>query len=112
MKSNFKNLIRITVSLFMLLTFGISADAQEGPKLIRKKKVDFMDGKVKPIITSPVAGSTIDGPFVMVGKGEPNTFINLYVTPIYKEPVNSSAKPILVVSSPKHKPQHFSVKAN
>ncbi|SOD14223.1 hypothetical protein [Pedobacter xixiisoli] len=112
MKANINSLIRATVTLCLLIMMGFNVDAQVGPKLIRKKKVDPMEGKVKPIMTSPVAGSTIDGPFVMVGKAEPNTFINLYVTPIYREPTSSSGKPVLVVSTPKHKPQHFSIKAD
>lgn len=112
MKTNLQNLLKTSIAVCLLIICSLNTDAQEVVKLVRKKKVDFMEGKVKPIITSPVAGSTVTGPFVMVGKGEPNTYINLYVNPIYKLPASTNGKPILVVSTPNHKLQHFSVKAD
>lgn len=112
MKTNLQNLLKTSIAVCLLIICSLNTDAQEVVKLVRKKKVDFMEGKVKPIITSPVAGSTVTGPFVMVGKGEPNTSINLYVNPIYKLPASTNGKPILVVSTPNHKIQHFVVKAD
>ena len=106
MKTNLIKLLKINLMLCLLITSTV-AEAQ----LVRKPKSQSTD-KAKPSITSPVAGSTIDGPFVMVGKAEPNSYVNLYVTPIYKAPSSTNGKPTLVVSSPKHIQQHFSVKAD
>jgi len=112
MKSNLQNLLKTSIAVCLLIIFGINADAQVGKKLIKDKSADHMEGKVKPVITSPAAGSTIDGPFVLVGKAEPNTAVNIYVTPIYKLPKSANGIPILVVSTPKHEQQHFSAKAD
>ncbi|MFN0257674.1 hypothetical protein [Pedobacter ureilyticus] len=106
MKTDLINLLKTSLLACLLITFT-TAEAQ----LVRKPKSQST-AKAKPSITSPAAGSTIDGPFVMVGKAEPNSYVNLYVTPIYKEPSSKDGKPILIVSSPKHKQQHFSVKAD
>ncbi|MDR6782304.1 hypothetical protein ABIE26_001207 [Pedobacter africanus] len=112
MKKQVITLLKMAISLCLLIIVSLNADAQLGKKLKRHKSVDPMDGKVKPVITSPAAGATIDGPFVMVGKAEPNTAINIYVSPIYKLPKSPDGKPILVVSTPKHKHQHFTAKAD
>lgn len=112
MKTNLHNLLKTSIAVCLLIVCSTSANAQIGKKLTREKKADFMEGKVKPMITSPAAGSTVNGPFVMVGKAEPGTYINLYVNPIYKLSASTNGKPILVVSTPQHKIQHFSVKAD
>ena len=112
MKSNLQNLSNTVIAVCLLIISSINADAQVGKKLTKDKSADPMEGKVKPIITSPAAGSTVDGPFVLVGKAEPNTVINIYVTPIYRLPKSTNGKPILVVSTPKHQQQHFSAKAD
>lgn len=111
MKSDLQNLLKTSIAVCLLVIYCINADAQVGKKLT-KKPADPMEGKVKPVITSPMAGSTVDGPFVLVGKAEPNTAINIYVTPIYKLPKSANGKPVLVVSTPQHKQQHFSAKAD
>lgn len=112
MKKQVITLLKMAISLSLLIIVSLNANAQLGKKLKRHKSVDPMDGKVKPVITSPTAGATIDGPFVMVGKAEPNTAINIYVSPIYKLPKSPDGKPILVVSTPKHEHQHFTAKAD
>lgn len=111
MKTNLKNLLKTSSSLCLLILMVINTNAQEVKKLIKKKKVDPMEGKVKPIITSPSAGSVIDGPFVLVGKAEPNTTVNVAVSPIYKLP-KSGTGTVLRVSSPLHEPQEFTAKAD
>lgn len=112
MKTNFHHLLRISVTVCLLIMCNPNADAQIGKKLTKKKSVDPTEGKVKPIITSPVAGSTIDGPFVMVGKAEPNTTVNVIVSPIYQLPKSTNGKPVLRVSTPLHEPQQFTAKAD
>ncbi|MFA4870726.1 MAG: hypothetical protein WC623_21195 [Pedobacter sp.] len=112
MKTNIINLFKTSIAVCLLIICSINTDAQVGKKLTRHKSEDPMAGKVKPIITSPAAGATIDGPFVMVGKAEPNTAINIYVTPSYTLPKSPDGKPILVVSTPKHRGQHFNAKAD
>ncbi|TKC08928.1 hypothetical protein [Pedobacter frigoris] len=112
MKTNLKNLLRISLSLCLLIVISINTNAQEGKKLIKKKKVDTTEGKIKPIITSPVAGSTVDGPFVLVGKAEPNTTVNVIVSPIYQLPKSTTGKTVLRVSTPLHEPQQFTAKAD
>jgi len=112
MKKQVINLLKIAISFCLLIIVSINADAQVGKKLTKKKSVDTSEGKVKPMITSPVAGSTVDGPFVLVGKAEPNTWINIAVTPIYKLPKSTNGKPILVVSTANHKHQEFRAKAD
>lgn len=112
MKKQFITLLKMAISLCLLIIVSLNADAQVGKKLAKHKSEDPMAGKVKPIITSPAVGSTIDGPFVLVGKAEPNTAVNIYVTPVYKLPKSPNGKPILVVSTPKHKHQQFTAKAD
>lgn len=112
MKKQAITLFKITVSLCLLIIVSVNADAQVGKKLTKHKSEDPMAGKVKPIITSPTAGSTIDGPFVLVGRAEPNTAINVYVTPVYRLPKSPDGKPILVVSTPQHEHQQFNAKAD
>lgn len=112
MKTNLHNLFKASLAVCLIIISSINAQAQVGKKLSEKRTADPMQGKVKPLITSPVAGSTIDGPFVMVGKAEPNTSINIYVTPQYKLPKSPNGKPVLVISTPKHKQQHFTAKAD
>lgn len=107
MKTNLINLsLKASLSLCLLI-ISINVNAQLG-----KKPKSQSASKVRPTITSPVAGSTIEGPFVIAGKAQPNSYVNLYVTPIYKTPASTNGKPTLVISSPKHIQQHFSVKAN
>ena len=108
MKTNLHRLL----SLCFLITVCLNATAQVGKKLPKKNSEDAMNGKVKPMITSPTAGSTVDGPFVLVGKAEPNTWVNIRVTPVYKLPKSTTGKPILVVSTANHKPQEFKAKAD
>lgn len=105
-------MLKITTTLCLLIGVSIIANAQVGKKLTRKPKDESSASRVNPVITSPAAGSTINGPFVLVGKAEPNTWINLYVTPIYKLPASPNGKPVLVVSTPRHKRQEFRVKAD
>jgi len=112
MKKQFVNLLKIAISFCLLITVSINADAQVSKKLTRKKSVDPSEGKVKPIITSPVAGSTVDGPFVLVGKAEPNTTVNVIVSPIYQLPKSTNGKSILRISTPLHEPQQFTAKAD
>lgn len=112
MKTNKINLLKTIFSFCLLIVCSLNVNAQLGKKPRTQPSVSVWATKVKPIITSPVSGSTINGPFVMVGKGEPNSYINLYVTPQYRLPANNTGKPTLVVSSPQHKQQHFSVKAD
>ena len=112
MKTNHHHLLKTSIAICLLIICSLNVEAQIGKKLTIIKKLDPMEGKVKPLITSPVAGSTIDGPFVMVGKAEPNTSINIYVTPKYKLPKSANGKPVLVISTPKHGHQHFTAKAD
>lgn len=68
--------------------------------------------KNNPTISSPAVGSVITGPFVLVGKGEPNATITLHITPVSKLPNNTTGRPLLVVSGPLYKPQDFTFAAN
>lgn len=112
MKTNLHNLLKTSIAVCLLIICSINADAQTGKKLIKRKKVDPTEGKVKPIITSPVAGSTVEGPFVLVGKAEPNTTVNVVVSPIYQLPKSTNGKTVLRVSTPLHEPQQFTAKAD
>lgn len=108
MKTNIFNLSKTIFSLFILLMMSNEAQAQLG----KKRKTNTQEIKNNPAITFPTAGSVIDGPFVIMGKAEPNTYINLRVSPIYNFPANPSGKPTLRISTKEHNPQEFSIKAD
>ncbi len=112
MKTNIFNPFKIVLSLFLIMIFGISANAQSDKRLGRKPKTSEQEIKNKPAITFPTAGSVIDGPFVIIGKAEPNTYITLRVTPIYNFPANPSGKPTLRISGKEYEPQELSIKAD
>ncbi len=103
-----KNLIKkAMLLLFLMVTISTIASAQLNKKFKKDYKYEGTPTKYAPIITSPQAGSVIDGPFVLVGKAEPNATITLKVTPIYQFSKNTSGKTNLVVSTPAHQPQDF-----
>lgn len=108
MKTNIFNLSKAVFSLLILLMMSNEAQAQLG----KKRKTNTQEIKNNPAITFPTAGSVIDGPFVIMGKAEPNTFINLRVDPIYNFPANPTGKPTLRISTKEHNPQEFSIKAD
>jgi len=108
MKTNIFNLSKAVFSLLILLMMSNEAQAQLG----KKRKTNTEEIKNNPAITFPTAGSVIDGPFVIMGKAEPNTYINLRVDPIYNFPANPSGKPTLRISTKEHNPQEFSIKAD
>lgn len=112
MKINTLPRFKTILSVLLLLMIGSNANAQLSKKLERKPRPAGQESKIKPAITSPTAGSEITGPFVMVGRAAPNTYINLYVTPIYTVPGNGTGKPTLLVSTPNHQRQEFNIKAD
>lgn len=111
MKNSIKLWKRITALCFLIIV-SVNTQAQLGKKLKRDPGTQVMATKVKPAITSPTAGSVIDGPFVLVGKAAPNSTLNLTVSPIYKLPASTNGKPILVVSGLNYERQQFVVKAD
>lgn len=112
MRTNIFNLSKTLLLLIFVITFSLNFSAQSGEKLKRKPKPSSQGIENKPAITFPTAGSVIDGPFVIMGKAEPNTYINLRVSPIYNFPANPSGKPTLRISTKEHNPQEFSIKAD
>lgn len=77
MKTNIMNLIKTGIAVCLLIICNLNADAQLGKKLKKKPSGTTTTNKIKLAITSPSAGSVIDGPFVLVGKAEPNTTVNV-----------------------------------
>lgn len=111
MKNSFKLWKRITALCFLIIV-SVNTQAQLSKKLKRDPGTEAMVKKINPAITSPTAGSVIDGPFVLVGKAAPNSTLNVTISPIYKLPASTNGKPVLVVSGPSYERQQFVVKAD
>lgn len=107
MKTNIMNLFKTSIVVCLLIICSLNADAQLG-----KKPKSATSGKLTPSITSPSGGSAINGPFVLLGKAEPNTTVNVTISPIYIMPKSTDGKPILRVSTPLHETQEFTAKAD
>ncbi|RZJ63725.1 MAG: hypothetical protein EOO47_28080, partial [Flavobacterium sp.] len=107
MKKQMVTLWKKTILLCLLVVISLSAHAQLG-----KKPKSAASGKLTPSITSPTDGSVIGGPFVLVGKAEPNTTVNVTISPIYAMPKSTDGKPVLRVSTPLHERQEFTAKAD
>ncbi len=103
-----------SLSLLLCIILSISTVTNAQVKKLPNKKslAKTIPSKQMPIVTTPAAGSVIDGPFVLVGKAEPNSSLNLRITPIYKLPKRTDGKTTLIVSTPAHKPQEVVVKAD
>lgn len=81
---------KIVVLCMLFSALHHIAPAQTVPGQVLKVKTAPID---MPIVTSPVNGSEINGPFVLVGKGTPNATITITVTPQYS---NNSGRPVLL----------------
>ncbi len=97
------------LNLFLLGT-GITVHCQVFMK--QAKIVTKPITKKEPVITSPLPGSEISGPFVLVGKAEPNATVTIIVTPKNTYPPNTSGRPRLLMGSAAYKAQTFTVTAN
>lgn len=112
MKTNNINIFRTTLAVCILTIVSFNANAQLKKKLKTSTDAPTSTSKIKPTITSPTTGSTNAGPFVLVGKAEPNSFVNVNVAPIYQLPKSTTGKTVLRVSTPLHEPQQFTARAD
>lgn len=99
---------KVPILCVLLLVFFATANAQTIPVKVVKSTAPSID---MPVVTSPVAGSEINGPFVLVGKGQPNATITIIVTPQYS---NNSGHPVLLSASTAayYKSQSFTARAD
>jgi hypothetical protein len=112
-----KNVIKIcTLFLFLSITV-VSVQAQiisKKAKVINQKVqvVSKASSLMDPVITSPLAGSEINGPFVLVGKAAPNSTVYLSVIPTNKYPENKTGRPRLLQGAAPYKEQNFTITVN
>lgn len=101
-----------SICVLKLCIFGAFSTANA--QTFMKKDVKLSKGlsKKEPIITSPLPGSEISGPFVLVGKAEPNAMVTIKVTPKNGYISNGTGKPRFVQSGATYKEQVFTVQAN
>lgn len=94
------------------ISLFINCNQLKCSRSIGQKPKSAASGKLTSSITSPTGGSVIGGPFVLVGKAEPNTTVNVTISPIYAMPKSTDGKPVLRVSTPLHERQEFTAKAD
>lgn len=96
------------ICLLVLFLVGSLASVS-AQKIVLLSKVTM---KKDPVITSPLPGSEISGPFVLVGKGEPNATVTIKVTPKNNFSANSTGRPRFIQSGVLYKEQQFAVTVN